>query len=81
MHEIGYYWLPVACVHAYLLYCMCVSVCAVHKSKCPGYIGITGIVVQETQNTLKLICKDNRVRSKFSLQLPVTAFTAHVHIT
>ena len=59
---------------------MCASVFAVHKSKCPGYIGITGIVVQETQNTFKLICKDNRVRSKLSFQLPITAFTAHVHI-
>ena len=44
--------------------CACVCVVAVGKSKCPGYVGITGIVVQETQNTFKLICKDNRVRSE-----------------
>ena len=44
---------------------MCLA--AVCRSKCPGYVGITGIVVQETQNTFKLICKDNRVRSEDAL--------------
>ena len=49
--------------------CVCMYVClaAVCRSKCPGYVGITGIVVQETQNTFKLICKDNRVRSEHAL--------------
>lgn len=35
----------------------------VSQSKCPTYVGISGIVVQETHNTLKLICKDDRLRS------------------
>lgn len=34
------------------------------RSKCRQYIGIHGIVIQETQNTFKLICKDDRLRSK-----------------
>ena len=36
----------------------------VSRSRCPSYIGIQGIVLQETQNTLKLICKDDKLRGK-----------------
>ena len=36
----------------------------VQKSKCPSYIGTQGIVLQETQNTFKLICEDDKLKSK-----------------
>lgn len=35
----------------------------VWRSKCPTYVGIEGILLQETQNTLRIIAKDNRVRT------------------
>ena len=34
------------------------------RSKCRSYIGLHGIVIQETQNTFKLICKDDKIRSE-----------------
>ncbi len=34
------------------------------RSKCPSYVGIEGILLQETQNTLKLISRDNCIRSE-----------------
>ena len=34
------------------------------RSKCPSYVGVEGILLQETQNTLHLIAKDNKIRSK-----------------
>lgn len=34
------------------------------RSKCPSYVGTEGIVLQETQNTLKVICKDHRIKSE-----------------
>ena len=37
---------------------------AVERSKCPSYVGIEGILLLETQNTLQLICKDNLIRSE-----------------
>lgn len=41
----------------------------VQKSKCPSYIGTEGIVLQETQNTFKLICKDDKLKSKYETNL------------
>ena len=35
----------------------------VTKSKCPSYIGVKGIVIMETKNTLKIICADDKIRS------------------
>lgn len=40
------------------------SILRVWRSKCPSYVGIEGILLQETQNTLQLIPKDNRIRSE-----------------
>ena len=37
---------------------------AVAQSKCPSYVGISGIVVQETLNTLQVVCKDDKLRCK-----------------
>ena len=34
------------------------------RSKCKSYVGLHGIVIQETQNTFKMICKDDKVRSE-----------------
>ena len=38
----------------------------VEKSKCPSYVGVHGIVLQETQNTFKLISREDRLKSKLS---------------
>jgi ribonuclease P protein subunit POP4 len=56
------------------------SVC---QSKCPSYVGTTGIVVQETRNTFKLITKDDRLKvipkanSVFTFELDGFIFTIH----
>lgn len=34
------------------------------RSKCSSCVGKEGILLQETQNTLKLICRDNKIRSQ-----------------
>ena len=47
----------------------------VTKSKCPSYVKVSGIVVQETANVLKLVTEDDRVKllpkkgSSFSFEL------------
>ena len=38
------------------------SCLTVQRSKCPSYVGVTGIVLQETRNTFKLITKENKVK-------------------
>ena len=38
---------------------------AVDKSKCPSYVGVRGIVLQETQNTFKLITSSDRLKSEW----------------
>lgn len=40
------------------------SMMKVWRSKCPSYVGTEGILLQETQNTLRLIAKDNKIRSE-----------------
>ena len=34
------------------------------RSKCTSNVGLAGIVLQETQNTFRLINSDNRILSK-----------------
>ncbi|XP_031562031.1 ribonuclease P protein subunit p29-like [Actinia tenebrosa] len=49
-----------------------ITVC---RSKCPSYVGKTGIVLQETKNVFKIIAKDNKLKvipkanSVFSFEL------------
>ncbi|KAJ2358365.1 enolase-phosphatase E1 [Coemansia sp. RSA 2618] len=49
---------------------------AVERSKCPNFVGISGIVAQETKNAFKIITEDDRLvvvpkaRCVFALQLP-----------
>ncbi|XP_050397723.1 ribonuclease P protein subunit p29 [Patella vulgata] len=38
------------------------AILTVKKSKCPSYIHTTGIVLQETRNTFKLITKENKLK-------------------
>ncbi|OWF34763.1 ribonuclease P protein subunit p29-like [Mizuhopecten yessoensis] len=38
------------------------SILTVQKSKCPSYVGVTGILLQETRNTFLLITKENKVK-------------------
>ncbi|XP_055374903.1 ribonuclease P protein subunit p29-like [Condylostylus longicornis] len=33
------------------------------KSKCPNFVGHTGIIILETKNVLKIISKDNKIRT------------------
>ena len=44
--------------------CMLPVNAPVARSKCPSYVGLKGIVLQETLNTFKLISSDNKLRSK-----------------
>ncbi|KAK3746381.1 hypothetical protein QZH41_018206 [Actinostola sp. cb2023] len=37
-----------------------ITVC---RSKCPSYIGVTGIVLQETKNVFKIITKDDKIKA------------------
>ncbi|XP_070574062.1 ribonuclease P protein subunit p29-like [Ptychodera flava] len=39
------------------------SIITVTKSKCPSYVGISGIVVQETKNVWKIITKENKLKT------------------
>ena len=41
------------------------SILRVWRSKCPSYVGTEGIMLQETQNTLRLIAKDNKIRGEY----------------
>ena len=41
------------------------SIILVAKSKCPSLLGLTGIVLQETKNTFRLVTKNNKLKSKF----------------
>jgi len=34
----------------------------VFQSKCPSYVGVTGIIMQDTKETFKIIDKQNKVR-------------------
>lgn len=38
---------------------------SVAKSRCPSNIAISGIVLQETKNTFKLITQDNKIKSEY----------------
>ncbi|GFO25407.1 ribonuclease p protein subunit p29-like [Plakobranchus ocellatus] len=55
----------------------------VRRSKCPGYVGVEGIVIQETRNMFTLICQDDKVRcipkanSVFTTVLQNVVFTIH----
>ena len=40
------------------------SIITVTRAKCPSLVGACGIVLQETKNTLKIITKDDRLKSK-----------------
>ncbi|KAI9505854.1 ribonuclease P protein subunit p29 [Coemansia spiralis] len=52
------------------------AVMAVDRAKCPNYIGIKGIVAQETKNVFKIITKEDRLvtvpkaHCVFMLELP-----------
>ena len=39
----------------------------VEKSKCPTLIGMTGILIQETQNTMKIVTKEDELKGTFYL--------------
>lgn len=39
------------------------SIITVTRAKCPSLVGACGIVLQETKNTLKIIAKDDRVKT------------------
>ncbi|KAL3860075.1 hypothetical protein ACJMK2_010243 [Sinanodonta woodiana] len=55
----------------------------VKKSKCPSYVGISGIVLQETRNMFKMITRDNMVKSIpkansiFTFEIGDYCFTIH----
>ena len=36
----------------------------VSRSKCPSYVGTSGILLQETKNAFKIITKDDKLKSK-----------------
>ncbi|XP_023932718.1 ribonuclease P protein subunit p29-like [Lingula anatina] len=48
------------------------AVLTVTKSKCPSYVGTSGILIQETKNTFKLITKDDRLKT---IPKPNSVFT------
>lgn len=38
----------------------------VSKSKCPSYVGLSGIMIQELKNVFKIITKQNELKSMFT---------------
>ncbi|XP_072014169.1 ribonuclease P protein subunit p29-like [Amphiura filiformis] len=59
------------------------SILTVTKSKCPSYVGTSGIMLQETRNVFKIITKENRLKtipkanSIFTLSLDGLAITIY----
>ncbi|CAH3153256.1 unnamed protein product [Porites evermanni] len=55
----------------------------VSRSKCPSYVGTSGILLQETKNAFKIITKDNELKmipkanSVFTFELGGFEFTIH----
>ncbi|XP_073232722.1 ribonuclease P protein subunit p29-like [Porites lutea] len=55
----------------------------VSRSKCPSYVGTSGILLQETKNAFKIITKDNKLKmipkanSVFTFELGGFEFTIH----
>jgi len=58
------------------------------QSKCPGMVGISGIVIKDTKTTLVIICEDNKVKTipkcenEFKFIVENTSFTIlgkHIH--
>lgn len=55
----------------------------VQRSTCPSYIGVTGIVLQETRNTFKVITKEDQVKcipkmnSVFAFEIDKYLFTIY----
>lgn len=43
---------------------VCVYLSIVVRSKCPSYVGTTGILVQELKHVFKIITKENRLKSE-----------------
>lgn len=39
------------------------AIITVSKSKCPGYVGLTGILLQETKNTFRIITKEDKMKT------------------
>lgn len=35
------------------------------QSKCPSYVGLTGIIVMETKNVFKILGQDNKCKSEY----------------
>lgn len=49
-------------LHLNLFQYMHTLVLSVTKSKCPSYVGITGIILQEFKHVFKIITKDNKLK-------------------
>ncbi|XP_073693110.1 ribonuclease P protein subunit p29 [Garra rufa] len=59
------------------------AVLTVVRSKCPSYVGLTGILVQELKHTFKIITKEDKLKvipkrnSVFSVE--IGAFVTHIY--
>ncbi|KAG0046075.1 RNase P/RNase MRP complex subunit [Gryganskiella cystojenkinii] len=59
------------------------AIVTVVRSKCPSYVGVSGIVAQETENVFKIITVNDSLRvvpkinSIFTLQIRDSIFTVH----
>lgn len=60
--EIWTPWFPNLRYFTGLLYQVIFPPAAVVRSKCPSYVGTTGILVQEFKHVFKIITKDNKVK-------------------
>ncbi|KAG0273861.1 RNase P/RNase MRP complex subunit, partial [Linnemannia gamsii] len=59
------------------------AIVTVARSKCPTFIGVSGIVAQETENVFKIITPNNalrvvpKVNSVFTIHIRNSLFTLH----
>nr|CAG8473407.1 6730_t:CDS:2 [Entrophospora candida]CAG8481106.1 763_t:CDS:2 [Entrophospora candida] len=65
--ELGIYDIPKDCQNAFSQKLLKAdfhgAILTVSKSKCPSYIGVTGIIVQETENMFKFVTKNDVLKS------------------
>ncbi|KAM5134289.1 ribonuclease P protein subunit p29 isoform 2-T2 [Callospermophilus lateralis] len=55
------------------------AIISVTKSKCPSYVGVTGILLQETKHVFKIITKEDRLKAQEKQRCQKLCFLSVFH--